>query len=186
MSEMNSYSWERRYLSEGEVVLWRGKQENIFRFEASDLFISAIVTGVLFSMLLNGRPIKDYPAFIIALAMVLVISGSFVAAVHYCFEKTIIRKTEYVITNQSVMKRQGDQIDVLELKKIKKIQLREGKDGIGSIYFDYTFGNVHISLVEIRVFGKSYPQAGLVIQNIANVKKIYEMLDVYWKLSQIC
>lgn len=141
MSSLDEYEFCRRYMTDGEYILWKGRPEkgNIFTGQEVVMLpfsviwlafsvyweMTALQSGVSWFLVLWGIPF-------VAVGIYLLVGRFFMTAY-------LRRRTFYVITNKKIIIRRGNRICMYEGRNLPSAETVIHKNGCGTLKFGQTF-----------------------------------------------
>jgi len=137
----------RQRLEPQERVLWWGQPRRGIRFRQIDLFL------VPFSLMWGGFAIfweflavsKNGPAFFALFGIPFVVIGLYLIAGRFVFDAWRRARTYYAVTQRRILILSRASLKSVELRNLSEMNLRESRDGSGSL----TFGP-HLGLSQLN------------------------------------
>lgn len=163
MTEKESYSLCKTYMSSDEYVLWEGKPEKGHLLISEDAFIipfSIFWSGGAFSAL--AVSLSDFVLPFFAISLFFSVIGAYISVGRFIHKAYIRNHTHYIITNKNVFCCYKNKVGIRNRHSISEIHLKTYKDGCGNIVFkDCTpftekdsglldLGNERVSLMNIK------------------------------------
>lgn len=137
MNEEMDYSFCKPYITAGEQILWRGAPGKGNLFTKQDIFM------IPFSILWCGFAIfweasvltVDAPILFKLWGIPFVCVGLYMVFGRFFWTAYQRKNTVYVITNQKVIRKRGNRIDIQALANAPATHLEIHKDGFGTLIF---------------------------------------------------
>ncbi len=137
MDYTEEYDFYKKYLVDGEYVLWEGKPEkgNIFNPAEIPLMIFSVV-WLAFSLFWELTVIKSGAPIIFSLWGLPFIAIGVYLLVGRFIQKVLLRnKTYYVITNKNIIVKAGSKIKIYNGSDLPSMDIEIHKNGNGTIIF---------------------------------------------------
>lgn len=132
----DEFSFTRPYLSPGETILWKGKPEPGHHFTGQDVFMipfSILWCGFAIFWTVTALAIAPFPFGLFGVPFVCV--GLYITVGRFFHTAHRRKNTAYVITSQKIIRRRGNQIDMLDAKTMPSVHVTVRADGTGTIRF---------------------------------------------------
>ena len=133
----DEYSFARPYLSDGEVILWKGKPEKGHVFTPQDAFM------IPFSILWCGFAIfwettvitSGAPFFFKLWGIPFVCVGLYMVFGRFLWTAYVRKNTAYVITTRRIIRSRRGRVDSMSARSMPPMHATVHKDGTGTIRF---------------------------------------------------
>ena len=137
MEYTDEYSFARPYLSNGEVVLWKGRPGKGHLLTGNDIFL------IPFSILWCGFAIfwettvvaSGAPFFFKLWGIPFVCVGLYITFGRFLWTAYVRKHTVYVITNRRIIRSRRGRVDSLSARSMPAMHAKVRKDGTGTIRF---------------------------------------------------
>ena len=137
MDDLFEYQWARSYMTDGELILWTGKPGRGHLLSVRDIFmIPFSILWCGFAVFWEYSAIKEgAPFFFPIFGGFFVLVGLYITVGRFLVQVLQRRRTEYVITTRSILRRRGGRVDVLPTNRLPEMRVDARRDGSGSIFF---------------------------------------------------
>ena len=136
-TEMNDeFAFARPYLAPGETILWRGRPETGHLLSGQDFILipfSILWCGFAIFWTVTAMMHTPFPFALFGVPFVCV--GLYISIGRFFHIAYVRKNTAYVITNQKIIRRRGNKIDMLDAKTMPTIHVTARTDGTGTIRF---------------------------------------------------
>ena len=136
-TEMNDeFAFARPYLAPGEAILWRDKPEKGHLFSGRDFFLipfGIFYCGFAIFWTVSALTVAPLPFAMFGVPFICV--GLYITIGRSIHTASVRKRTVYVITNQKILRRRGNKIDMLDAKTMPAIHVTARTDGTGTIQF---------------------------------------------------
>ena len=174
----DDFSFARPYLSADESILWRGKPQKGHLLRGADVFMipfSILWCGFAIFWFVTALINAPLPFALFGIPFVCV--GLYLTAGRFIHISWLRKHTAYVITNQKIIRRRGNKIDMLDTKTMPDIYVTARADGTGTIHFGrsvyYRRGRAYYSTSD-ATWGPNDHLFNL--DNIADVARVQQIL----------
>ena len=174
-TEMNDeFAFARPYLAPGEAILWRGKPEKGHLLSGMDVFL--IPFGIFYCSFaifwtVSALTVAPLPFAMFGVPFICV--GLYITMGRSIHTASVRKRTAYVITNQKIIRRRGNKIDMLDAKTMPAIHVTAHTDGTGTIQFGQP------TYYHRRAYGYNgwSPNVGIFsMENIPDVARVQQIL----------
>lgn len=170
----DEYQFCRPYLLDGEHIVWKGKPGKGNLLTSADIFLipfSIVWCGFAFFwefMALDGGP-----SFFALFGLPFIILGLYFVFGRFIHMAYLRKRTQYVITNQKIIRKRGSKIDMLSIKNIPTVQVKLHKEGYGTILFEEIsfLANMH----KMNSFMSN--QTGFSLENIPDAVRVEKIIS---------
>ena len=170
--EFTDFSFALPFMEPGETVLWRGKPEK------GNLVTSDDIITIPFSILWCGfacfweySVLKTGFKPFILFGLVFVCIGLYFVFGRFIHTAWKRKHTSYVITNQKIICKRGNQIDLMNAKNMPPVQVKAFRNGCGTITIGMpvqSYGRRSMNEATARPF---------VLENVPNVALVNQMIN---------
>lgn len=170
----DDYQFSRDYLTSGERILWKGRPGKGHYLSKHDaLLIPFSLTWGGFAIFWEYQAITlGAPLFMALFGIPFVLIGLYIIFGRFIHMAYLRKRTFYVITNEKVIRKCGNKVDMLNLVTTPPIQVKMHENGYGTIVFEEsTFYNKMKRMNSFTSFDE-----GFVLNNIPNAAQVMRMI----------
>ena len=124
-TEMNDeFAFARPYLAPGETILWRGKPEKGHLLSGKDVLLipfGIFYCGFAIFWTVSALTVAPLPFAMFGVPFICV--GLYITIGRSIHTASVRKRTVYVITNQKILRRRGNKIDMLDAKTMPAIHV---------------------------------------------------------------
>lgn len=136
-TEMNDeFAFARPYLAPGEAIFWRGRPEKGHLLSGKDVLLipfGIFYCGFAIFWTVSALTVAPLPFAMFGVPFICV--GLYITIGRSIHTASVRKRTVYVITNQKILRRRGNKIDMLDAKTMPAIHVTARTDGTGTIRF---------------------------------------------------
>lgn len=173
MMNYDEYQFSREYLTSGERILWKGKPGKGNLLSSSDVFLIpfSIVWGV-FAIFWEFQALSwGAPLFMVLFGVPFVLIGLYLIFGRFIHMAYIRKRSFYVITNEKIIRKCCNKIDMLNLTTTPPIKVKMHGDGYGTIFLEES-----TSFIKMRMSSFTPFDEGFVIKNIPNATQVMRLI----------
>lgn len=166
----DDYSFARPYLGPGETILWRGRPEKGNLLGPQDVIMipfSIFWCGFAVFWFVTALTVAPFPFALFGIPFVCV--GLYLTVGRFFHTSATRKQTAYVITDQKIIRKRGNRIDMLDAKTMPTIHVTARTDGTGTIRFGEP-------VYHYRRRGYHYQESLFSLDNIADVARVQRIL----------
>lgn len=171
----DTYQFCRPYLVSGEHIVWKGKPGKGNLLTSADWFLIPFSIAWCGFAFFWEYTVLSYGAapFFSLFGLPFIIIGLYIVFGRFIHLAYLRKRTQYVITNQKIIRKRGSKVDILSIRNIPTVHVKIHKDGYGTIHFHEN--NLFSSMHNLNFFMTN--QMGFALENIQDAVQVEKIIS---------